>query len=522
MSTISDALQAGLEHHRAGRLRQAEQMYRDVLSRHPRNAQAIHLLGLIAYQSGQTDDALKLLGTAAELDANNATFHADLGDVLRAQGKVPEGIAACQRALRIKPDMADVHNCLGALHRQEGNREQAAECFRQAVALDPAHARGHANLGTELRAVGKLREAQASFERAVKLAPDNANYYLSLGVCHYDQGTLLDAIACYQRALRLSPGDAMAHFNTGLARLALGELSQGWHEFEFRQQFESLVRRRYALPLWTGESMPAGALLVHAEQGFGDALQFVRYVPLLVQRGIQVVLDAHQELVSLFEQSIPAAVRADGVAPAECTHHIPLMSLPRVFDTTLETIPAQVPYLSARDDLVAKWHDKLAGLPGPRIGFHWQGRPDYYNDRARSIPLAQFAPLAAMGGLQFVSLQKSADGTLWGELAANASIVDVADELTDFHETAAVLRNLDLVICCDSAVAHLAGALGTPVWVALSVGSDWRWMQNRNDSPWYPTMRLFRQQTLGDWPPVFDEIAAALRGSLRPGASARS
>ncbi len=500
---------------------EAERSYRDVLSRHPRNAQAIHLLGLVAYQGGHTDDALRLLTAATELDANNAAFHADLGEVLQALGKVAEAIVACQRALQIKPDMADVHNCLGTLHKREGNREQAAECFRRTVFFDPAHARGHANLGTELRALGQLSEAQASFERAVKLAPENANHYLNLGVCHYDQGRVLDAIACYQRALRLSPGNAMAQFNSGLAHLALGEFAQGWQEFEFRNQFDQLVRRRYALPIWTGETIPTGALLVHAEQGFGDALQFVRYVPLLVERGIQVVLDAHEELVSLFEQSGITPVRADGVAPPECTHHIPLMSLPRIFGATLETIPSEVPYLSAHDELVSKWRDKLAELHGLRVGIHWQGRPDYYNDRARSIPPAQFAALDAIPGVQFVSLQKNEGDALPDALAASAGIVDVAEGLTDFHETAAVMRNLDLVICCDSAVAHLAGALSTPVWVALPVGSDWRWMQDRSDSPWYPTMRLFRQQTLGDWQPVFAEIATALCG-LQPSKGAPS
>ncbi len=511
MSTITDALQAGLEHHRAGRLHEAEQLYRDVLSRHPRNAQAIHLLGLLGYQVGRTDDAIQYLIAATELDANNATFHADLGEVLSAQGKVPEAIAACQRALAIQPDMADVHNCLGTLHKREGNRAQAAECFRQAIALAPDHAPAHANLGTELRAQGQLDEAQAMFERAVQLAPENPNHYLSLGVCLYDRGKRIEAIACYQKVLRLSPGNLKARFNCSLARLALGELSQGWIDFELRHVFEQLVRRRYELPLWTGGSIASGALLVHAEQGFGDALQFVRYVPLLEQRGIRVVVDVHEELVSLLAQSGLHQVRADGVAPPECTHQVPLMSLPRLFGTTLETIPAQVPYLSVREDLVAKWRDRLAALDGVRVGIHWQGRPEYYNDRARSIPLQQFAPLAAITGVQLVSLQKDSGAEQLADLPPARPIVNVADDLADFHETAAVMRNLDLVISCDSAPAHLAGALGIPVWVPLTIGTDWRWLEHRHDTPWYPTMRLFRQPSLGDWQPVFAEMAAALK-----------
>ncbi len=514
-TTIAESLQAGLEHHRAGRLREAEAMYRDVLSRHPRNAQAIHLLGLIAYQVGRPVDAIQCLRLASELDATNPTFHADLGDVLRTQGQTPEAIAACQKAIELKPDMADVHHCLGVLHKKQGELDLAEQCFRQAITVDPNHAPAHASLGTLLRESDQMAEAQAMFERAVQLAPTNGDYYWNLGLCLYELGQRLEAIACYQQTLRLSPGNAKPQFNCALARLAIGDFEQGWRDFELRHLFEDLVRRRYDLPPWMGREIPAGAILVHAEQGFGDAIQFSRYVPLLVERGARVVFDVHEELATLFQQSGMPNVRSDGIAPPECTHQIPLMSLPRLFGTAVETIPGRIPYLSVRDDLVTKWRGKLSGVAPLRVGIHWQGRAEYYNDRARSIPLRMFAPLAAISGVQLVSLQKGPGTEQLAELAGDFPVVHTGDELSDFHETAALMRNLDLVVSCDSAPAHLAGALGVPVWVPLTVGGDWRWLGDREDSPWYPTMRLFRQQTRGQWQPVFARIGEALQAQVR-------
>lgn len=514
-TTIAESLQAGLEHHRAGRLREAEQIYRDVLSRHPRNSQAIHLLGLIAYQLGRPIDSIQCLELAAQLEPNNATFHADLGDVLRTQGQVPEAIAACQKALELKPDMVDVHHCLGILYKKQGDLERAEQCFRQAIAVDPNHAPSHASLGTLLRTADQMAEAQTMFERAIQLDPTKGDYYWNLGLCLYELGQRLEAIACYQQTLRLSPASAKPQFNCALARLAVGDFEQGWRDFELRHLFDDLVRRRYDLPPWMGGDIPAGAILVHAEQGFGDAIQFARYVPLLVERGARVVFDVHEELVSLFQQSGMPNVRSDGVAPPECTHQVPLMSLPRLFGTTVETIPARVPYLTVRDDLVAKWQSKLAGVAPLRVGIQWQGRAEYYNDRARSIPLRMFAPVAAIPGVQLVSLQTGAGADQLAELAGAFPVVHVSNELTDFHETAALMRNLDLVVSCDSAPAHLAGALGLPVWVPLTVGGDWRWFGDSEKSPWYPTMRLFRQQTRRDWQPVFQRIAEALQAQVR-------
>ena len=510
MFTINETLQAGLDHHHAGRLHEAEKEYRRVLELHPRHAQAVHLLGLIAYQIDEPDKAIEYIGSAILLDRFNPVFHADLGEILRVRGMTAEATAACAKALELDPKLAEVRNCLGLLQQTEDNHADAIASFRAALELKPEYAGAQANLGTSLRAVGQLAEAQAAFERAVQLAPNSTDNYLSLGVALYDQGKLLDAIACYQKTLRLSPANIRAQYNCSLARLALGDFANGWREFEARHAFEELVRRRYDLPMWHGAAPQTGSVLIHAEQGFGDTLQFVRYVPLVEQRGFDVVLDVQQELVSLVEQSGYKNVRCDGVVPPNCSYQVPMLSLPRLLGTTLESIPAKIPYLSARDDLIAKWRDKLAPHRGLRVGIAWQGRPTYYNDRARSIPLRQFAPLAAVEGVQLVSLQKGAGAEQLAELAANWPIVDVADELVDFHETAALVCNLDLIIGCDSAVGHLAGGLGRPAWLALTVGSDWRWLQNRTDSPWYPRMQLFRQKELGGWEDVFAEMAGQL------------
>jgi tetratricopeptide (TPR) repeat protein len=512
--TIAETLQAGLDFHRAGRLHDAERMYRRVLDLHPRHARAAHLLGLIAFQAGHNDKAVELLNAAIKTDRFDATFHADLAEIYRVLGRTSEATASCQRALELNPKMADVYNCLGILQQSQGDAEAAIASFGRAIEVKPNHAAAHANLGTLLRAAGNLSAAQTHFEQAVQIAPNNPDHYLSLGVTLYDQAKLLEAIGCYQKTLQLDKDNVRARYNSALARLALGDYETGWREFEARHAFDALVRRGFPLPVWHPRAAQTGAVLVHAEQGFGDALQFVRYVRLVERQGVRAYLDVHEELVTLFRQSGYANVQSNGAVPPECNCQIPLMSLPRVFETTVETIPAEVPYLSAGDELVARWRERLAGLRGLKVGIHWQGRPTYYNDRARSIPLAQFARLAAIPGVALVSLQKDVETQTDGA-AAGFALVDVSGELTDFHETAAAILNLDLIIACDSAPAHLAGALGVPVWVGLTVGSDWRWMLERQDTPWYPTMRLFRQRTRGSWDEVFADMAVELAALAR-------
>ncbi len=525
MQTITEAMQAGLEHHRAGRLHEAEKLYRRVLEMHPRHAPAGHLLGLIAYQVGQPEQALELLTTAAEIDRFNPVFHADLGEILKALGKTDEAIAACERALQLDANLADVHKCLGHLRQEQDDLEGAIACFREAVRIAPEHAAAHAALGMALRRNGQLAEAQGLMERAVQLAPDNANHYQGLGVCLYDQGKRVDAVACYQKTVRLAPRNIKARYNLALARLALGDFENGWQDFEARLSLDSLTRRRYALPMWNPAVPADGRVLIHAEQGFGDAIHFLRYVPLVEARGASVVVDVHEELATLLTHSGFNNVLTDGSTPRDCTRQIPLMSLPYVLQTRLDSIPADVPYLAADESAIGRWRQRLADHQGLRVGIHWQGRPTYYNDRGRSIPPNQFAALAAVDGVQLFSLQPASDGAK-AELAATIPspkpIVGLGAQLGDFHETAAAMKNLDLVVGCDSAPVHLAGALGVPVWVAVPVGADWRWLEERDDSPWYPTMRLFRQRTPGDWEEVFRRMASALAALVDTARSSRA
>ena len=462
-------------------------MYRRVLEVHPSNARAGHLMGLLAYQMGRNDDAIEFITTAIKIDRFNAVFHADLAEIYRALGKLPEAIAACHEALKCDPGMAAVHNCLGQLHQAQDRPSEAIACYRQAVDLDGKSVSAHANLGAALRSAGELAEAQAMLQRAVQLAPNQPDNYLGLGVCLYDLGQDLDAIACYQKAIRLKPDLAKAHFNCALARLAMGDFANGWREFETRHSFPELVRRRYLLPMWSADESPARGVLIHAEQGLGDTLQFIRYVPLVAQRAARVVVDVHEELIPLLSQSGYGNLISDGVVPQDCERQLPLMSAPRVLGTTLGSIPQAVPYLSAREELVATWREKLAALGGFRVGVHWQGRRTYYNDHARSIPLKHFEPLAKMAGVQLVSLQKKEGTEQLAEVSARFTVHDLGPELDEaagaFMDTAAVIRNLDLVITSDSAVAHLAGGLGAPVWVALPVGSDWRWLRSAPTAP---------------------------------------
>ncbi len=312
--------------------------------------------------------------------------------------------------------------------------------------------------------------------------------------------------------------------NCALLLLADGRLGEAWADYDWRVRVPSFPVHRIDKPKWDGAALAGRTLLVHAEQGLGDTLQFVRYLRLLAARGIEAIVQVQPPLVRLLERSGYRRVVADEGAAPECDVQVPLMSLPGIFGTALESVPAEVPYLFAHDEDVARWRDRLSGLEGLRIGIAWQGSATHQRDRDRSIPLAAFAPLARIKGATLVSLQKGAGSEQLGNVPfAVRQLGDAWDPPgRPLVDTAAVMMNLDLVITADTAIAHLAGALAAPVWVALSTHADWRWMRNRPDTPWYPTMRLFRQTSAGDWDQVFARIAAELAAIKDAGRVARA
>jgi tetratricopeptide (TPR) repeat protein len=546
MATISEALAIALQHHQAGRLQAAEQIYRQILQAEPDQPDALHLLGVIAHQGGKHAIAVAYIARAIELKENEAAFHNNLGEAHRALYRIPEAIAcfrralelkpdfaqaqynlgnafsdqgkrdeslACyRRALDLKPDYAEAHNNLGNALKEQGKLDEAVTSYRQALDLKPDFAEGHNNLGVALKDLGNLNEAVTSFRRALELKSDFAEAHCNLGIAMHDQGKLSEAIACYGRAIESNPDYTDAHLNQSFLSLLTGDFERGWAEYHWRWKAKPAEHRDFSQPLWDGQPLEGRTILLHAEQGAGDTMQFVRYAALVKQRGGVVTVECQTPLLSLLKSCAGIdrlAGRGEEFEPFDV--QTPLdENLAWIFRTTLRDIPATIPYLFADPDLVERWRQELGSTSGFRVGIAWQGNPKNRIDHYRSIPLGCFEPLARCSGVQLLSVQKGVGMEQLKDVAERFPVKDLGSRLHDFMDTAAVLANLDLVITCDTAVAHLAGALGIPVWVALSFVPNWRWLLDRSDSPWYPTMRLFRQDRRGDWQGVFRAMAAAL------------
>jgi hypothetical protein len=317
-------------------------------------------------------------------------------------------------------------------------------------------------------------------------------------------------VEAFEKAITLRADYALAHWNLGLILLSLGDFQRGWAEYEWRWRRPEYARHdHFKRPRWDGTQLGRRRILLHTEQGFGDVIQFIRFVPKVVERGGKVILACHSELRRLLSKIEGVQQWIDpGETLPEFDVHCPLMSLPKVFGTTVQTVPGQAPYLAAGAELAERWRERVEGLPGRKVGLAWAGRPGHGNDRNRSIRLNQLEKLGIVAGVSFVSLQK---GEAARQQTPGLTITDWTADLNDFADTAALIANLDLVIAVDTAVAHLAGALGKPVWVLLPFVPDWRWMLDREDSPWYPTMRLFRQPAIGDWETPISRIVEALK-----------
>jgi thioredoxin-like negative regulator of GroEL len=426
MEIIADALAIAIEHHQAGRLAHAEQMYRQILKQQPNNVQALHRLGVIASQVGKHEKAIPFY----------------------------------QKVLALVPNFAEAHfNLASALHNQD-----------------------------------KIEEAIAHYQQGLTLNPNYPEVHLNLGAALKSQGRLEEAIAHYQQALTLNPNYPKAHYNLAEALLQHGDLSQGFTEYEWRWQLPHCPPRRFLQPLWDGSNLQGRRILLHAEQGLGDTIQFIRYAPLVAQQGGYVIVECQTPLLRLLA-TVPGINQlvAQGAALPQFDVHLPLLSLPHLLGTTLETIPAQIPYLSPPES-----HDfRLEAPQGTRlkVGIVWAGSPENPNNRHRSLDLDYFLKLLDVPGVAFYSLQKepgAADLARLGD--QQGRVQDLSDRVHDFADTAAAVAQLDLVITVDTSVAHLVGALGKPAWVLLAYDPDWRWLLGREDSPWYPSLRLFRQE----------------------------
>ena len=412
--------------------------------------------------------------------------------------------------LNCHPDHPAAVHLLGIIVGRLGRTAESVQLLRHAVQLQPRSAQAHHNLAFALRIDGSLDEAIAQFNRAIQISPDFAEAHNNLGIAWKDKLRLPEATACYSKAIQIKPDFADAHWNLALVLLMGGDFEHGLAEYEWRRKIKSMwTAPAFSQPQWSGEDLGGRTILLFPEQGSGDAIQFARYVPLVARRGGRVILTCRPELARLFQRlpgGAKVVINGQPIPPfdVQCS----LVGLPRVFATDLNSIPAATPYLSADPALVEKWSQRLSPTDGRlRAGLAWAGNPAHQNDRNRSIQPQQLFPLTELSHVALYSLQK--------ENSANQSpppmkLIDFTSEMSDFADTAALIVNLDLVVTVDTAVAHLAAALGKPTWVLLPFVPDWRWLLDRQDSPWYPTMRLFRQPSGGQWGPIIDSIAVQL------------
>ena len=491
-----------------GDVERAVELYKRALASRPEYPEAISNLGNAFRILGRLDESVTTLKRAAVSRPDSAEIHYNLGIALQKNGAVQESIAAYRRAIQLKPDYAEALNNLGNALQQESDFTGAVEAYRKAIAIKPDLADAYNNLGRVLRELGSFEEAQASYRNAISINPNHADARSNLGNALAAQGQLEAAEEEFNAALKADPDFAEAGWNRGLIWLLRGNFIPGFEAYELRNKVkESYLDPQFLRSFWDGSDLNGRTILLLAEQGLGDTIQFIRYVPQVRARGGRVLLLAQPQLVKLFS-TFPGVEQVLTVGQELPPFDVacPLMSLPRVLRTTLQSVPADVPYLIPSLEKSRRWRGRLAS-DRPNVGLVWAGNATYKNDRHRSIPLHKWGPILRTPGINWISLQKGRSA----DEARQFSIVDCTAELPDMEDTAALVSQLDMVIAVDTAVAHLAGALGRRTWTLIPFAPDWRWMLNREDSPWYPTMQLFRQPTMGDWATPIEKLAAQLR-----------
>lgn len=551
-------------HLRSGRVPEAEQMYVGVLKADPRCAEALHFLGLAAMHRGKLDDALNLVRRSLELEPQKPDYLNNLATVLGRMNRGPEALGAAQQAIDLKPDFPEAHSNKGVALEKLGRLPEAIDAYRNALALRPDYAEALANLGNALSHTGAHDEAAALLRKAADLRPRDASARKNLGNALRRAGRPLEAVTAYRMAVEINPRDADAHnnlgaalqesgktadaehalrtclainpnhpdahWNLGLALLSLGRWREGWVEYEWRRHLreDAGQQRNFPQPVWQGSPLPGRHLLILCEQGLGDTIQFIRYVPKLVEMGARVTVECQPKLRPLLQclQNQNVKVIARGEPLPNFDMHARLMTLPHILGSTPDDLPNVVPYLTVNETRIAHFAQLLSPPPSDppqsatgnrqsqmNVGLVWQGNPAHKGDRFRSIPLNLFSPLATIPNVRWISLQK---GPGSDQIALNPALnllqwSDPTDTTAEaLLDTAAVIKNLDLVITVDTSLAHLAGALGVPVWVAMPLAPDWRWLLDREDTPWYPTMRLFRQRHPNDWTDVIATLTESL------------
>jgi len=546
---LSERLRQAYNLHQAGRREEAKQQCQQILLEDPVNADALHLLGVMAFQTGQEEIAINLikrsivaaprnvhaynnLGLALEkqgllaeaidiyrrsihLNSNQVGILVNLGNAWQKQGQLAEAIDAYLYAITLQPDNAQLHNDLASALQKHGSLDGAIHHYRLAIRLESGYTEAYNNLGLALQRKGLQEEAIAVFQRAIEYRPEIAVTYYNLSGALLIQGRATEAVETYRRGIKNNPNNAILRYYCGIARLLTGDFKSGWAEHEERLKLDAF-QRKDTIPHWDGSSLKGRTILLYAEQGIGDAIQFARFIPNIVELEAEVVIECHTELKPLLKQHQTAfGVNAiiDSESPADenirskCDFSLPLMSLAyilRVYDEVL--LATRVLYLRA----VGTRSIQIPDTQNLRVGIVWAGNSNHVNDQFRSIRLESLSVLFKLPDCDFYSLQVGQPAEELAQIQSKIEIVDLGQHLRHFADTVAIIDQLDLVISVDTSVAHLAGAMGKQIWTLVPAKPDWRWQLKRTDSPWYPTMQLFRQIKLGQWSDVITKVKSEL------------
>jgi tetratricopeptide (TPR) repeat protein len=495
--------------------------FREAIRLRPHYSEAYNNLGAALHAQKRYSEAIEPLREAIALDPDFAEAFNNLGDTLRNLDDFNEAIIHIRRALEIKPDFAEAYINYGICLCELGFLEQGIQSYHQALNLKPQHAEAHYNLGSAYKQAAEFDKALFHFHSALAFKTKFIEAYNALGALNHELGRFPEAIACYDHTLRLEPEHPSARWNRALLLLMDGDFENGWREYEWRFQLESVMPRAQEIPRWNGEDLQGKTLLVLGEQGLGDTFHFARYLPLAKASGATVIFECQRGLKEALAQTPGFDIILERPAdkqlllPQSADVRIPLLSLPYVLGTTMETIPGNVPYIYANPKRESQWRDRIdLAMTGHehdiKIGIVWSGNPKSKNDRGRSCKLADFAAVANIPGVTFFSLQKGPAAEQALQPPDGMRLIDLGPDLEDFADTAAAIDNFDLVISVCTSVTHLAGAMGKPTWTLLGYSACWRWLEDREDSPWYPTMRLFRQAQMANWASVFEEVAVNL------------
>jgi tetratricopeptide (TPR) repeat protein len=524
-------IQQAISLHVSGQLDRARSLYEEILAIQPRDVEVLGKLAALSIQSGDPQRAIQLLDTALALDSGSAVNYCNRGAACEKLRYWNDALASYDRAIAINPDLAQAHSNRANVLRELQRWQDALVGYDKAISLQPDYVNPYINRGKVLMELGEFERALRSYDTAIELKPNFADSYYNRGVLLGKMARPRQALASYNQAIAIKPDLASAYFNRALVHLLCGEFAVGWVDYEWRWNNERIAltkeKRRFPQTRWAGNEAIAGkTILVYSEQGFGDTLQFCRYVPALAALGANVIFEVQRPLISLAEslEGVGKVVGQGDELP-QFEFHCALMSLPLAFRTTLATIPARTPYLRADVQRISAWGHRMNSRHKLRVGLVWSSgvrpnEPHLADLNLRNIPLIKFAALKHPD-IDFYSLQKgqaaeSELARMYSDGSVDLPIINMARLFDDFGETAALVEHLDLVISVDTATAHLAGALGKPVWILACFNACWRWLQDRADSPWYPTARLYRQKSAGDWDEVVNRVKTDLLLWVQP------